>query len=126
MISVLIKPAKKFGIDPEKIRQITSGILEKQNLGQGAEVSVTFVTPSKMQKLNQKYRNLDKPTTVLTFSLQNEKGRAPRVPGDVLRLGDIVICPKIAKEQNLTIPFLLEHGIQSLLSQIPAAKNLGT
>jgi len=41
-----------------------------------------------------------------------------------LLLGDIVICPIEAKKKNLSIEFLIEHGIKNLLSEIPITKNL--
>jgi len=121
MISVLIKSAEKFGIDEEIVREKVLQILKKNRVGK-AEVSVAFVGSEEIRKLNKKYRSLNKPTSVLSFS--QLKGRAFYfVPDKVVRLGDVVICPEIAKNRDLEIGFLLEHGIKNLLSEISTAKN---
>lgn len=49
-------------------------------------VSISFVSKGEMRKLNRKHRKKDKPTDVLSFSMN--EGRL---------LGDVVICPSVAK-----------------------------
>ncbi|MBM3205536.1 hypothetical protein FJZ41_01645 [Candidatus Shapirobacteria bacterium] len=116
MISILIKAAKRFGLDQQKIISWTQDSLKKHGF-QNGEVSLFFVEPQKMKALNKKYRQIDYPTSVLTFF----QGQA--TPEKNFWLGDIVICPLVAKEKNLTIKFLLNHGIKNLLSEISAAKS---
>ena len=54
-----------------------------------AEISLSFVTPDEIKKLNREYRNVDEPTDVLSFPLinfdekENENFLMP-----VLALGD--------------------------------------
>lgn len=117
MISILIKSAKKFTLDEEKIKSWASNSLKKHGLD-NVELSLSFVKPEEIQVLNRKYRKLDKATSVLTFF----QGQA--TPEKTLLLGDVVICPVEAKKKNLSIEFLIEHGIKNLLSEIPITKSL--
>lgn len=124
MISVLINPAGNTPVQDKKIRQIIISFLRKKKID-NVEVSLRFVNRQEMRELNKKYRGIDKPTTVLTFSQQ-----------DLKILGDIVICLGEAKKQGLTLEELLIHGLKNLiqsneqrpsfLSQISSSKNLRT
>ncbi len=75
-------------------------------------VSISFVSRSEMKKLNKKYRKKNKPTDVLSFSMNEGK-----------LLGDVVICPSIAKVNavkygstfRLEIARLVVHGLLHLL-----------
>lgn len=94
-------------------------------------VSVNFVSEEEIQRLNKKFRQIDKVTDVLSFP-NLEKSYFQRLtefdsernPDDgVLFLGDIVICKKVAKRQakeyghgkNREISFLALHGLLHLL-----------
>ena len=116
MISVLIKSAKKFGLDENHIELWAKKALKKHQLDD-CELSLIFVEPEEILNLNRKYRNLNEATSVLTFF----QGQA--YPEKLL-LGDIVICPVVAKKKNLSVEFLINHGIRNLLSEIPTAKSL--
>ena len=74
-------------------------------------VSVSFTTPEEIRQLNSNYRNVDKPTNVLSF------------PNTGNVLGDIVLCLDIVKkeatEQQKTyedhLTHLIVHSILHLL-----------
>ena len=127
MISILIKSAKKITLDEEKIKFWASNSLKKHGLV-NVELSLSFVKPEEIQALNRKYRKLDKATSVLTFfqgqAYPPKPWRRRKTPEKTLLLGDIVICPVEAKKKNLSIEFLIEHGIKNLLSEIPITKSL--
>lgn len=126
MVSVLIKSAKKFGLKEKQIRFWAEKTLKKYHLDD-CELSLIFVEPKEILNLNKKYRNLNETTSVLTF-FQGQAIPAGRQanPEKILLLGDIVICPEVAEKKNLTINFLIDHGIRNLLSEIPTAKSLRT
>lgn len=71
----------------------------------GAELCVRVVNAEEAQSLNAQYRNLDKPTNVLSF----EAG--VRLPdSDTQILGDIVICaPVVANEAEQQGKSLAHH-----------------
>lgn len=135
MNSVLIKSAKEFGLNEEKITAWGKKYLLKNGLD-NCELSIVFVKPEKILSFNRKYRNLNEATSVLTFfqgqaypkSTQRIYPEGIRriypesirgaTPEKILILGDIVICPEQAEQKNLTIKFLINHGIKNLLSEI--------
>lgn len=78
-------------------------------------INLVFVDSKTIWRLNKKYRQIDKPTTVLSFYYGDEAG---------LPVGEIIICPSLAKKQNFKIKDLVIHGLTNLLSQIPATKIL--
>ena len=119
MISILIKSAKKFGLEENRIRLWAQKALKKYQLN-NCELSLIFVEPKEILNLNRHYRHLDEATSILTFF----QGQAN--PEKIYLLGDIVICPLVAAEKNLTIEFLINHGIRNLLSEISTTKSLRT
>ena len=72
------------------------------------EVSISFVSPQEIQRLNYQYRKKDTPTDVLSF------------PG---KCGDIIICKEVARTQaeqyghsmERELAFLTAHGLLHLM-----------
>jgi probable rRNA maturation factor len=81
---------------------------ERENL------SIAFVSPEEIQKLNKKYRKKDKPTDVLSFE---------RISDFKDECAEIVLCPHVirenAQESGLTLKKelskMLIHGILHVL-----------
>ena len=119
MISVLISSESRYPISRPKIKKTVEDYLKDLGIDD-VEVSVAVVGSRKIRQLNKKWRNLDEPTTVLTFALEE-----PRNQDGVLRIGDIVISyPEariIAQEDNLNmdsaIGKLLIHGLGNLFGK---------
>lgn len=82
--------------------------------------SVIIVDDDYIHKINREYRNIDKPTDVISFALLDNDYENPK---DVMMLGDIYISiDKVfsqAKEYNHSITreiaFLSVHGLLHLL-----------
>ncbi|HUW24152.1 MAG TPA: rRNA maturation RNase YbeY [Patescibacteria group bacterium] len=134
---VLISSESRYPVSRPRIKKTVLNYLKSLAI-EDAEISVAIVGSRKIRSLNRKWRNLDEPTTVLTFALEE-----PRDISGILRIGDIVISyPEarlIAQEDNLSmdeaIDKLLIHGLSNLLgkhqsddsiSQIPASEFPGT
>jgi len=119
MISVLISSESRYRVDREKIRQAVSSLLKGAGLVD-VEVSISIVGARKIRTLNQKFRQIDTPTDVLSFP--QEEGRGP---DGVLRLGDIIVCYPICREEARRdnkmvweqMDFLVEHGLRHLLGE---------
>lgn len=103
------------------VRCIAERVLE--GLGESeAELSVVLTGDDAVQELNRTYRNKDKPTDVLSFSLLEGEGELP-VELEVRVLGDVVISMDTAARQaesighSLTdeVTRLLIHGVLHLL-----------
>jgi len=79
---------------------------------QSKVISVVFVSSGVSKKLNSEYRNKARATNVLSFVSPEKK-----------ELGDIVICPQIAKREaesigvgfNWWVGYLFVHGTLHLL-----------
>ncbi len=79
--------------------------IKNSTLGKSYHLSFAFIGPEKMRKLNLIYRNLNKPTDILSFPLSNTDG-------------EIYICrsearkeaKKFDREYNNFILFLFIHG----------------
>lgn len=92
-------------------------------------VTVSFVNEKRIKELNKGYRKVDKVTDVLSFPMldivypQHIRDFKNEVsPDGILYIGDVVICPKRAKQQakeyqhskKREIAFLALHGLLHL------------
>lgn len=107
----------KFKIDRKTIRSTVSKIFRLlESLDK--EISICFTDDENIRELNKQYLNRNKPTNVLSFSLQEgEYGNInPRMLGDVII--SVETAQRDAASGNLTIEqeldFLLIHGILHL------------
>ena len=81
------------------IRRCCHAVLELEKFEGAAEISVSFVDNEQIHKLNKEYRDIDKPTDVLSFPL-GENGEYDKNPDTgAFILGDIVISMEKAIEQ---------------------------
>ena len=88
-----------------------------------AEVSITLTDNAYIHELNRQYRNIDRPTDVLSFALN--EGVEPEVKDgpEINVLGDIIISVERAAEQaadyghslRREMAFLTVHGMLHLL-----------
>jgi probable rRNA maturation factor len=71
-----------------EVRELCVLALASAAIDEG-HMAVEFVDADRIQSLNRDYRNIDKPTDVLSFGVDEDGDAAgPR------ELGDIVICPE--------------------------------
>ncbi|MBV8538959.1 MAG: rRNA maturation RNase YbeY [Pseudonocardiales bacterium] len=95
-----------------------------------AELSVLLVSSAAMADLHQRWMDLPGPTDVMAFPMDDVDeggllaGGKPDSPsGDPALLGDIVLCPEVAREQAATaghsaldeLHLLTVHGVLHLL-----------
>ena len=109
---------KKSEINLKRIKIRIERILEVLKCDD-VEISFLFVDNQEIQKLNSQYRNIDKPTDVLSFPQGEEQ-----VNQEHRRiLGDVVISPEMAQAHardfghsfEKEIDILITHGILHLL-----------
>lgn len=109
----------------ERLEQLLNFAAEKENIGENCELSVTFVTNERIREINKEYRNIDKPTDVISFAMEElGQGEIPIANIDMPRfLGDIIISIVKTKEQAVEyghsfireLGFLTVHGFLHLL-----------
>jgi len=83
--------------------------IKQDILGKEYSLSVAFVSEKKSREINKKYRNIDKPTNVLSFALHKDAG-------------EIVLCKSVIRKElkkfGKTLPqlvgFLVIHGMLHL------------
>lgn len=104
-------------LDKKIIKLFTKRVLvflKKSNY----EVSLVFITKPKIKYINSQYRGVNKITDVISFGLYKNKGCAKK-----RLLGDIFICPAVAKENSKVFKNTLKqelflyiiHGILHLV-----------
>ena len=88
------------------------------------ELSISFLRSENIRSLNHKFRNIDKPTDVLSFPIYPSIEAIKKSPAKIIELGDIVICPEISEkyidDYHLStgddiLTFLAIHGLNHLL-----------
>ena len=106
------------------IRKAIKATLAYEGYKNNAEISVTFTDNEGIRKLNREFRNLDRPTDVLSFPLTDyEATSAPLADELCGSLGDVVLSLERAKEQadeyghsfEREIAFLVVHSMLHLL-----------
>lgn len=107
------------------VRAAVESTLDFEDFQNHCEVSVTFIDNEGIHELNKKYRNVDRPTDVLSFPLFDFEGDTEEPPIDEVmsNLGDIVISLEKAKEQaeeyghsfEREVAFLCVHSMLHLL-----------
>ncbi len=104
------------------LRQAVKLSLLRMKADQKAEVSLTLTDNPGIQELNKAYRNIDRPTDVLSFPINEGQALACSGSGRQL-LGDIIISTDRAAEQAVAyghsyereMAFLTVHGMLHLL-----------
>ena len=88
------------------------------------EVDITIVDDEEIHQLNRDYRNVDRPTDVLSFALDEDDEDEPELmEGQPHLLGDIIISAETATRQaeefghglEREIVYLAVHGLLHLL-----------
>ena len=103
----------------ETVLKLLHYATKQENL-ENVEFNVILVDNDKIHEINKEYRNIDRPTDVITFALDDEKSI---VLSECHILGDIYISLDKAKSQALEyghsflreISFLAVHGFYHLL-----------
>ena len=89
-------------------------------------ISITLTVPENIQKINKKYRNIDKPTDVLSFPMfEKEEIKEILTSNYMLEdvLGDIIISIPKVKEQAIEyghsfereLSYMVVHGFYHLM-----------
>ncbi len=105
------------------VRRACIVVLKSENFSDSAEVEVTFVDDEQIHELNREYRNIDRPTDVLSFPL-GENGVYDENPATGAKmLGDVIISLEHAVAQaeeyghslQREVAFLTAHSMLHLL-----------
>lgn len=103
----------------ELFMQIFNKAKEVLDLDDNCSCSVIFVKDKRIQEINRDYRNIDRPTDVISFALRDNEDEGDYIESE---LGDIFINIDAAKRQAVEyehslkreICFLFTHGLLHL------------
>ncbi len=105
-------------VDPRTVRRRGERILKAAN-ADNVELSVLLCDDGFIQELNRTYREMDKPTDVLSFSMKEgeQPGSSPELLGDVIISVETAVSQaKMAGIKPLEeVTSLLIHGVLHLL-----------
>lgn len=124
-------------VDIVRWRDLVAAVLRAEGVRGGTELSLLFIDETAITTLNAEFMSAVGPTDVLAFpidvdvelapsalSMNVGPDRSPADPSDLpLLLGDVVVCPAVAKRQapdhagNLDdeIALLVVHGVLHVL-----------
>ena len=110
-VTVEVRNRARIALDGAAAAAVLAAALEADGVTEG-DVGLAVVGRAEMARLNSAHRGKPDATDVLSVPLDM---RDP-LPGDVPRqLGDIVICPAVARSQGTPLEHLLVHGALHLL-----------
>ncbi len=127
MVEVTVNDVKLQGKEEEIIRKVVKKVLKEEGIKHDVDVYVTLTNNEEIRKINKEYRNIDKPTDVLSFPMyeKEEIRTLKKAKEDDVEeiLGDIVISvSKViaqAKEYGHSyereLAYLTTHGMLHLL-----------
>jgi len=101
------------------ILEATTHFLDTLQAPSEAEISLLLTDDQEVQSLNREYRGVDRPTDVLSFSLQEGEGAGvfPEALGDIVVSMDRTLLQAEEKKWplELELEFLILHGLLHLL-----------
>ncbi|MDD7305626.1 MAG: rRNA maturation RNase YbeY [Peptoniphilaceae bacterium] len=101
------------------LKKVCEEVFKLEGIKTDLEISLTFVDKDEIHRLNKEYRNVDRPTDVLSFPIYSSKEELILAEKNFkanfdLALGDIVICMDIAKDQAEEFGHSLERELMYL------------
>lgn len=110
-------------IDCAEFSALADHVLHALHVNPLAELNILFVDPEPMAELHVRWLDLEGPTDVMSFPMDELRPGTPEAETPPGTLGDIVVCPQVAAEQAITaghstveeMLLLTTHGILHLL-----------
>ena len=108
----------------KRLQDGLNAVAKLHDLDDMTEVDITIVDDEEIHQLNRDYRNVDRPTDVLSFALDEDDEDEPELmEGQTHLLGDIIISAETATRQaeefghglEREIVYLAVHGLLHLL-----------
>ncbi len=116
----LINNQDEVSLDLELINEISTYVLNKFDSCPDNACNIILSSAVEIRELNREYRNIDRATDVLSFSYLSDREAFSAEDG-CFTIGEIYICPEVAKENvkdqdpewslGLEMILLVIHGI---------------
>lgn len=126
---IIINNQDDIDIDEGKISSVARFIFSQFEKDESSELNIALIGKDEIKEINGKYRQVDKPTDVLSFSYRSDRDifgfmgdeKEFRKEYGFFTVGEILLCPAVAREKiedygdgwNLEkiLIFLIIHGI---------------
>ncbi len=110
-------------IDLTEFAQLAEYVMREMHVSTDSELTIIFIEEEPMADLHVRWLDLEGPTDVMSFPMDELKPGRPDAVTPEGSLGDICICPSIAEKQALAaghsaeeeMLLLATHGILHLL-----------
>lgn len=111
------------GGHPDELIELTVFLLAALRLSPECEVSIALVSPQEMERLHLQWMDEPGPTDVLSFPMDNLRPGNLDESAPLGILGDVIICPDVARVQadaaghalDVELQMLMAHGVLHLL-----------
>ncbi|PQZ93849.1 rRNA maturation RNase YbeY [Arthrobacter sp. MYb227] len=122
-MSVEVNNESEIEADLARISELGRKILSELHVHPETEVSIILMDEEPMSALHVEWMDLEGPTDVMSFPMDELRPGRPGSPTEAGMLGDIVICPQVATKQAAEgghsvedeILLLTTHGMLHLL-----------
>lgn len=122
-MSVEVNNESEIEADLARISELGRKILSELHVHPETEVSIILMDEEPMSALHVEWMDIEGPTDVMSFPMDELRPGRPGSPTEAGMLGDIVICPQVATKQAAEgghsvedeILLLTTHGMLHLL-----------
>ena len=97
-------------LDEPLLAALARHVLEAEDVDDSAELSILFVGADHIRRLNARYAGDDHATDVLAFPMTEEED-----DDDPLMVGDVVVCPEVARDNAAKAGTALDRELQTLV-----------
>ena len=127
MIEVNYNAISELPNEEKLIKEVVSRVLEEEKVLPEVDVYITLTNNEKIHKINKEYRDVDRPTDVLSFPMyeRDEIADLKNDTDDEIEkiLGDIIVSVEKVREQaeeyghsfERELAYLVTHGMLHLL-----------
>ncbi|CED90678.1 MULTISPECIES: rRNA maturation RNase YbeY [Actinomyces] len=110
-------------IDATEFTALADYVLAAMHVSPMAELNILFIEPEPMAELHERWLDLEGPTDVMSFPMDELRPGTAENETPPGTLGDVVLCPQVAAKQALEaghsaveeMLLLTVHGILHLL-----------
>lgn len=108
-MDVFLANEQELSFDEVKLTALARHALVEEEVGHEAELSLLFVSPDHIQRLNKRFAGDDHATDVLAFPMMEDDDQGS------LMLGDVVICPEVADKHARELGHSLADELEALV-----------
>lgn len=102
---------QRVPVDAARLRRTAGRALDALDVPIDAQLAITLIPPDAMAELKARALGSHEPTDVLAFPIDDPREPSP----GPLVLGDIVMCPKVARQQARALGRSLEQETDELV-----------